>query len=423
MDPNNKILIITYAFPPVSGGGVQRTVKYIKYLRKMGCESVVVTYDSENPDFVDERLLKEAGDCKVSRVSSALLVKPDRSFSGRIKNRIYRGFQAFYTSDIGWVPKAVEECLKLVEQEKPSVIYATGNPFGTFLIGKKVSIATGIPLVVDYRDSWSYSEFDWEGGKISRFFSARHEKEVLKHAAHVLVAKPKIYDQIQSLYPPVKEKMTLITNGFDEEDFNNIKSVSTESDKFRICFTGGMWKSAGLHSPLTFLSVLKSLFESGVLKRDEILFEICGDVDPYYENMFEQLGVMDFVKLRGFVSHDDAVRAQVESDLLLLLIESEKGYEDSLRYNGIIPAKIFEYVRSGTPILGIVPEGGFEADLIKSTQTGLVAKPNDEDDVREKLLKLVKGGFKMSPDENLINTYSREALTEKFLSVLRKVRK
>ena len=133
--------------------------------------------------------------------------------------------------------------------------------------------------------------------------------------------------------------------------------------------------------------------------------------------MIKDFNLEDIVILKGQYSHGETVKAQKSSNALLLIIENDKGRDQSEIFSGIIPGKIFEYSASGTPILAIVPSSGFEADFIKITRTGLVCEPNNCEDIRKKIEILMSKEFNFSPCLDEINKFSRIILTKRLSDI------
>ncbi len=414
-----KLLLLAYAFPPHTGGGVQRPLKFSKYLPQFGWKSIVVSsreipYQKEDPS-----LLSETSKVDVYRVQPFYVARPTKNFFLKGINLLFKAIRAFYVSNFEWVISAYIEACRVVEKERPQCILATGNPFGSFFIGARLRKKYGVPLILDYRDSWSFSEYEWANGFLTRACARFWEKRILSHADHVIVVKPKMINELKILCSNIEEKVSLITNGFDDEDFQNLsnKDIGFDQSHFNIVFTGIMWQQAGHQSPLSFLKALQRVIRESDKR---IRFHIFGDVDAHYREMIKEFDLDDTIIFHGYVSHEEAVKAQVKADLLLLLVENEEGPKASEKYSGIIPGKLFEYLGSGTPMLTIAPQESFESELTVKCGAGLSAQANNPEDVYDKLKAIASSDLNLDRDEALIKEYSRVQLTECLVKVLSK---
>lgn len=416
-----KLLLLAYAFPPHTGGGVQRPLKFCKYLSKFNIEPIVLSASEIPGQKSDPLLLKEVTNIEVHRIQPFYVPRSSTNPFKKILNLTLKVVRTMSVSNFEWVFSSYFKAKEIIREGEVNVIMATGNPFGSFILGSLLSRHFNIPLVLDYRDSWSFSEYQWASGLIYRSFARFWERRVLKRAHHVIVVKPKMIDELRQLDSDIDKKVSLITNGYDEEDFHSLtdKSLNMSDDAFNIVFTGIMWHQAGHQSPLSFLQAFQRVIKSDPEKK--VTFHIFGDVDPHYREMIQSFGLDGHIKLHGYVSHEEAVKAQAQADLLLLIIENEESREASAKYSGIIPGKIFEYLGSGSPVLTIAPEHSFEANLTLETGVGEWAACNDADAVYEKLSLMLKKDYQANRKEDLIKSYSRTNLTQKLSQVLEKL--
>jgi len=415
-----KVLMIAYSFPPSGGGGVQRPAKFAKYLPLHGWQPVVLTTTSGINRLKDEQLFNEIKHVKIVHIPSLFKINKTSNLILKFTNFMFRIVQNLIVSNWDWIIPGVLAAQKIIKEEKIDLIWATGNPFGSFFIAWILKIHTKIPIVIDYRDSWSFSEYDWSSSPIQKYFSRLWEKRILKSADHIVVVKPKMIPELQTLCPSVKNKISLITNGYDEEDFSFVITPIHDPIHYTITYTGVMWEQAGHHSPISLFKAIKILRNDPAIKK-KIILQIIGDVDLKYKQLPATLGINDNVIFTGYLPHHEVNQYQIKSDALVLLIENKLGYTQSKKYSGIIPGKIFEYFASGVPILAIVPTPGFESETILITQTGLIATPNDPDDIAKKLKDLLLKKFSYKPDVELIEKYTRKNLTQNLSAIFNRI--
>jgi len=263
-------------------------------------------------------------------------------------------------------------------------------------------------------------------GIIKKRISEKLENYLNHFADKIIACKTNIIEDNQKKFKILdKTKFNLIRNGFDTDDYMGIKKGKHE--KFLITYTGKLSEKL-CYSPETFIAALGELIEEEKVNQDDINVLFVGSISDNYKNRFynliEQYNLSTIIRMTGYVNHKKCVEYQVNSDLLLLIIETIRGKAASYAYSGVIPAKIYEYIYSGTPIMAITPPG-FESDLIKKTKTGFIAEPNNISSVKKLLYELYtkykKSNLEIYPDNNEIKKYRRKHLTKRLCNSFDKI--
>ncbi len=417
----NKVLIITYYWPPSGGAGVQRWLKFAKYLPDHGWEPVILTVDPEYAAYpaIDALLGKDIPDSvKVhktpatdwfriyssdkSKVPSAgFASNPGENWKGKL-SRFIRG--NFFIPDPrrGWNRFAFKKACDLIEKEKIVTFVTTSPPHSTQLIGLKLKKRyPGIKWIADLRDPWTdiyyYDQF------YPTYFSEKidkgYESSVLKKADRVISVGFLLKELFAGKLPDIRKKTEVISNGFDEADFNGIKYI--EPSIFTITYVGTLSEKYPINGFLEAISELK--------KKSDLLLRFVG---KYPENIKEKItssatGIT--VEFIPYAPHSEAVSYMVNSSMLLLIIP-EAG-DNRL----IITGKIYEYIASQKPILCLGPKDGEAAIILSKLKNGVCLGYSDSDKIADYINGIMKNPviFNIDPSE-----YSRRNLTAKLASLL-----
>ncbi len=439
-----KVLIISYPFPPNGGSAVQRPLKFTKFLSAFGWRPYVITPKGKGEP-LDNSLIKEIPQgISVNQVFSLapmnlnviLQEKYSRRKRGGIRYFIFKAILKIYSIIYyriviidwydGWVPFGFKKGKEIIKKEKIDLIYVHGQPPSSFMVGFLLKKSTGKSLVIGYDDPWTTSVYARRAKGIKKRICQHLEHRILKIADRVICVKKVTIEGIIKSFPDAdKEKIILITNGYDPEDFINIKK--TKSSKLVITYTGRISEKF-YYSPESFLYALGQLIDEQKILKDKISVIFVGTISSRYQsryqNLIKKLNLEDVVINPGYFNHKKCIEYQMNSNLLLYIIESLEGKERSYEFFGALPAKIFEYIYTGIPILAIMPPG-FEADLIMKTRTGFIAEPNNVNSVKKLLGELyrryIEGSLKIEPNWEEINKYDRKVLTGNLANVFDEV--
>ena len=405
-----KVLMVAYHYPPLGGGGVFRTLKFTKYLPKFGYQPYVLTVKNPMYGTKDPTLLKEIPP----------EVKIFRTFS--FEHRILRAprllkisLKWFYIPDenIGWLPFAVSAGAKIIKKENIDLIYATSPIWTSLLIGFLLKKKTKKPLVIDFRDPWTDNPFTAYPTKIHEGFERKMEEKILKLADYIITTTEPMTLKLIDKYPFTKGKCTTITNGFDPEDFKNLRRYGYR-ERFTITYVGRLY---GLRSSRYFLTAIKELIEEKEELRRSAQALLVGYSGKETEELVKEYELHDVVKLVGYLAHKTTLEFMINSDVLLLLIATEEAIDEKIG-PPMVPGKLYEYLAAKRPILALIPEGA-AADIIRSTKSGIVVPPKDINSTKQAILKFFQEWKRgsLGTIQRDITKYDRRALTEKLAKI------
>ena len=421
-----KALIITYYWPPAGGPGVQRWLKFVKYLRDFHVEPIV--YIPENPHYPieDTSLLREVpkditiyrqplfepyglakflSSRKTKRISSGIIQTKNQSFLEKIMLWI-RG--NFFIPDARkyWVKPSVKFLSGVIKNENIDTIITTGPPHSVHLIGQQLKDEHKVQWMADFRDPWTSIGYH-KKLKLSVSSQKKHkalEHGVLNGADKIITTSNTTKYELEKL---TKQPISVITNGYDSK-----YEGGADLDKdFTISHIGSLLTG---RNPKNLWKVLSQLAAENTVFRSDLQLEFMGVVCKDVMDSLYRFELGPYIKMRGYGSHAEAQRRQQRSQLLLLVeIDSEET-------KGIIPGKLFEYMAAKRPILAVGPKNWEAGEIICDTQTGKVFDYTVHSDLKNTILEWYAAYRKenlVSKSEN-IEKYSRRALTEKLAKLL-----
>jgi glycosyltransferase involved in cell wall biosynthesis len=376
-----KLLLVTLYFPPAGGGGVQRPLKFASHLPALGIETHVLAPDDSKWVHADADLPLPTQ----AWIHRARYVGPrGRRIADELHGRSGVELALLRAGTIGrrlllpdenvtWNATAIPKAISIARSEGIDVVLTTSPPGSVHLIGAAVQKATGAKWVADLRDSialHAHRSADGIGQRAKQKARAGVAHLVARNADAIVCAADSIAVETRGLEP--KGRVVTIANGCDFDDFAGIEYV--RGDRFRLTHAGSFF---GKRDPKPFL---RALAESGL---QDVTVRFVGDFRPGDREFMESLGIADRVELIDYVPRRESLRLQRDSDALLLLIPEAGG-----RGRGVLSGKVFEYLAAERPILAVVPEDGAAADLIRETDAGVVAGPDDVDAIRDALVAL-----------------------------------
>lgn len=418
-----KVLIITYYWLPSGGAGVQRWVKFTKYLRDFGWEPVI--YTPENPEYpsFDDSFEKDiATDIEVIKTPIWEPFDIYRSLLGKRGQTINAGF---ISEDKGkgwkdklsvwirgnflipdprkfWIRPSASFLCKYLKEHPVDAIVTTGPPHSMHLIGMRLKRNfPDIKWLADFRDPWTNIDFykDLHLTKWADKIHHRLEKKIVCHADAVIVVSKGMKDEFSVLRT---DGLHIIPNGYDEDD---VKIVSTLLDeKFTISHIGTM---NGARNPLAVWKALQNLcIQVDDFSRD-LVIQLIGKTDFAVLEAINENGLTKNLHKINYLTHDEAIIKQHSSQVLLLLINR------SANAKSILTGKFFEYLASGRPVLGVGPVDGDAAAILNETGAGVMVDFDDVEMAKETILhyyKLYKKN-QLTLEAGSVEKYSRKNLT------------
>jgi glycosyltransferase involved in cell wall biosynthesis len=377
-----KVLLVTRHFPPSSGGGVQRPLKFATHLPALGIETHVLTPEAGGSGAAGEELeLPTQAWIHRVRYVGPSAARPTEQLSA--KQGLARvGTQAALfgrkllvpDENVPWSTFALPVAVRLVRREGIDVVLTTSPPPSLHLLGAAVKRTTGAAWVADLRDPLTSHPhrrgYESQLARVKEKAVGGVGRLVASQADAIVAASDAIAEEIRALEP--KGAVFTIENGCDFDDFAGLEHHA--SDRFRITHAGHFH---GKRDPKPFL---RALAASGL---DDVVVRFAGDFRTADREFAESLGLGDRFELLGNVSRRRSLELQRDSDALLLLIPESGG-----RGRGVLTGKIFEYLAAERPILAVVPPDGAAARLLRDTGAGVVVPSDDVDATREALLDL-----------------------------------
>jgi len=416
MMERKRILIIAHFFPPLGGAGVQRPLKFAKYLPDFGWDPIVLSV--KNPDWHyahDPELLKELpSDVKIIRslmVRSAWFYRILNPLRNKKLDTMLSRFLIQPDDQVGWIPFAYFAAVNTIKRNEVKAVISTSGPYSSHLIGYFAKKKTGTPWIADFRDEWYELTALNTPTRFHRKYHYFLEGMVVRGADKVTAASP-VFSRMLAKHCKNTSKFSTITNGFDSDDLNvqiSRNKGTKKGSKFVISFIGLFY---GATNPNIFLNSLTELIDEGRISPEKIKVQFVGANNAKEIDFKDNYGICNFT---GYVSHNQALRFLSKSDALLLLLSDERG-------KGVIPGKTFEYIATGKPILAIVPQDGETAKIIKMTNTGFVIDPKDTKKMKKAYLKLFRGWEQkesiFKPDWELVKKFDRKKLTSNLAVIL-----
>lgn len=379
---NSKVLILSYYWPPSGGSGVQRWLKMSRYLAELGVEVHVITVDpmdaaypsldaslnddvsdrihvertpAFNPFSLAEKILGKTG---IPTANST--VSSDAKWKQRIAAFI-RSHLFLPDPRVGWKRQALNAASACIEREGIEVVITTSPPHSVQLIGHDLKKRHGIRWIADFRDPWTdIFYYDQMGhSALSRWIDRRLERRVLDGADAIVSVGEILSEMLMArMTTPRPEIMRVVYNGYDERDFeHNHPKGLRDPQTFVICSTGTI---ANSYRPESFFEALNIAKQ----RVPEIAVKVCmvGAISDDIKSTIEhQCADIEWV---GLAPHSEVTKYQTDADLLLMVLPDIPSAKEN------ISGKVFEYLRSGNPIVCLGILGGEASSVIESCRAG-----------------------------------------------------
>ncbi len=415
-----RLLIITYYWPPTGGSGVQRWVKFSKYLPQYGWQPVI--YTPENPErlSVDESLLSDIPECaEIIRThitepygiyrrltgssGGTAEVNPLNSQKKSPLKRLsvwLRGNLFIPDPRVSWVRPSVRFLSKYLREHPVDAVVTTGPPQSMHLIGRGLKRKLGVKWIADFRDPWT-EMFYYKHLSLTKCSDRKHrrlERSVLDEADLVIAVSPRVQADFASRTDTPVE---LITNGFDEDDFSGTLPERGD-DKFTIVHTG-LFAADG--NPLNLWDALAAKCREDAEFRRRLQIRLAGKTDQEIIEAIRERGLGDNLVNLGYLPHSQTVAEQRGADVLLLPLRQEPEYAK------VLPGKIFEYLAALRPVLGIGEVDSAAATILRDSGAGEMFGWDEKDALMEFIMET-------HPSPSGVDRYSRRRLTERLVELL-----
>ncbi|EJG02939.1 glycosyltransferase family 4 protein [Flavobacterium sp. F52] len=423
-----KLLIITYYFPPAGGPGVQRWLKFVKYLPEFDVQPIV--YVPENPTYpiVDKGLVSEISDKvivlknkiwepyqlasvfsknKTKKISSGIFPqKKKQTFLDKTFLWV-RGNLFIPDARVFWVKPSVSYLEKYIKENNIDTIVTSGPPHSLHLIGLELQQKLKVKWFADFRDPWTTIGYH-KALRLSSYAEKKHknlEHKVLNAADEIIVTSKTTKSEFEAI---TNKPITVITNGYDVETVEK----QTLDTKFTLAHIGSFLSD---RNPPFLWEVLVELLQEVPEFKTHLEIKLIGAVSQEVLDAIQEHQLNDYLNLVGYVSHKEAVAHQRKSQVLLLI---EINSEDT---KSIIPGKLFEYMVSNRPIIAIGPQGSDFADIVTQTNTGVFFDYSE----KAKLKSVILDFFNQFLEGKLqshgigLQQYSRKNLTKQLAQLIK----
>lgn len=415
-----KVLVIVYYWPPSGGAGVQRWLKFVKYLPQFGWQPTVITTKDGDYPAIDESLQNEVPEiAKIIRTKTPTFGKfffgknnlPYGSLETNREDSIFRKISIWIRLNLifpdarkVWNKYALQAAEQELRSDHYDAMITSGPPHSTHLVGLKLKKKFGIKWLADFRDPWTKIDYleKVHRSDCMQKWDKKLETKVIESCDKVIGISRKILHDLK-----IHSKGAVIPNGFDAADFKDIQPEKPQY--FEINYFGNIIAE---RNPILVLEAVNQI----LIKNREIAikFNFWGNVSEKIRTELEKTDPFRIVTFHDYISHRDVLKKMVSSALLLLLINNVPDNR------GILTGKIFEYLGAGIPILGIGPKDGEAAEILQRTKAGKMFDYEDLQAVSEFILEIYrqwqKGEYRFLPVN--ISEFDRINLTGKMTEIL-----
>ncbi|NOZ54612.1 MAG: glycosyltransferase family 4 protein [Gammaproteobacteria bacterium] len=424
-----NVLIITYYWPPAGGIAVQRITKFCKHLTEFGWRPIILTVRNGNYESIDNSLIDDIVHIEnvyhaysiephifYNKIGSLIKTTKKDSRSPSIKHPKRSKYATFADyirlnlfipdSRIGWLHNAYRCGQKIIKTHKPDLIFSTAPPYTPHLIAMKLHKHSGIPWIADFRDPWVESTLYNTVKRLGlvKAINRRLERKVVSNATALTFTGPKLRDHyINDSKYDFSKKAHVITNGYDTQDIP--ETITSTSGRFYITYFGSLY-TRRFHP--AFFQTLSQLIKTNQELSNNLCLRFIGNVDTEIKSTLSSIIPNNNLKFDNYIPYKNAIKRLYAPQLLLLII-------DKVPFNdNITLGKVFDYLPTGNPIIGIGPTKGDTALIIQSTKTGKVFDYNDQQSIEkyiiEKYNRWKEGNLHSSPCN--LSTFHRINLTK-----------
>jgi glycosyltransferase involved in cell wall biosynthesis len=423
--PGLNVLVIAYYFPPMGLSGVQRTMKFVKYLPEFGWRPIVLTA-GETPYYAhDDSLLEElnplvdTGYVRIVRTEESgapaeKFAKKDgkelKLPTARYQRLRSKLIQTIYQPDsrIRWKAPALRSAENIFEEERIDAILATAPPYTDFLIASELSKRHNVPFLMDYRDAWvSNPVLNFYATPFHKAYARKLEDRSLRASSAITVASRAMKEVLLENYNFLNhDEVTIISHGFDPEDLKraaNIVGKYRSPEKFRMTYGGAFYVG---RSPIPFFEGVKAAMEKEPDLKNDLELVFAGILQSEYVRAAQKMGLENNVVTTGYLPHIEDLALLLASDVLWMTMS------DTIS----APGKLYEYLGTHKPVLGLVPPGSQADKMLKDYGAGITIPPKDVPAIAEAILDLYRRWRKTLLPRNInlpfVESFDRKTLTK-----------
>lgn len=442
-DIKKNILMIAYYFPPLGASPIQRTLKFVKYLSEMGYGITVLTVSDTNGKVLDESLISEVPEeVNVIRIEDDYVVAEGLNYSEQ--KQIYN-FLRFTLPDIDmknillnaqisqknyvipdalvlWGAKAWEKIEDVINLSNIDIIYSTVPEWTPHILAYNIKKKYGIPWIADYRDPWVAS-YDY----IKAVYPLMTDKEVefdrvlesklISRMDAIIMAGESWKELYKKTYSVDESVMYVIPNGYDETDFECLSVRDRKNQFFTLCYNGELGYN---RKPRNVIEVISDLIDEDIVDKNKIRWIFNGFISPkMYEDEIDKYDKHKICIHNGSLPHIESLQYAYDADMMVMY--GEIGDMARLNY----PAKFYEYLRLGRPILCCSQSGSPQEKILNEFYMGKNFDLNDKEGIRDYILNTYKTWREsdniLPTSRNGIERYNRRVLTEKLATIIERL--
>lgn len=423
MTSNRRVLILTYYWPPAGGPGVQRVLKFAKYLPEFGWEPIILTVENGEYPSVDYSLTSDIPqNCQVFKTKTVEFFNLFKILSGRSKDKPIETYilnrrnisltDRFFTwirvnlflpdARVGWVPFALFRGMDVINTLKPDVIFSCSPPHSLHLTAYLLKKIKHTPWVADFRDPWTEAFWYQDVSRTSwaKKINLWMEQKVVQHADSLITVSRGFRDLLLKSPRP---ETHILPNGFDGDDFVFKKK---RNQVFTITYAGNISAS---QNPRLFFKALRRIFDSFP---DRLCVQFFGNIDDTVYRSLQEEGLIPFVQIGPYLPHNEIISKITQSDLLLLLIPIVHG-------EGVLTGKVYEYIATHNFILAIGDEHHEVAELLSECRCGTICGyDKDPFDILVQKMDDWENGIEEEVNIEAIHAHERKSLTAELANIL-----
>ncbi len=378
--------MVSYYFPPSGGGGVQRWLKYIKYLARWGWEFTVITNEPESSGPRDDSLLNDIpANTHIIRTDHADLstVLPSKISFLRKSGYWQRWISAFFhitDRRQSWNRKARFYIRSEIKKSKYDAVIFTSPPYSLALLATELSGKVKCPLFLDLRDPWTINPYKIYPTPLHKYIDKIREEKTIARLKFVISAYQSTLNDYKNRIKDFAESQSLfLPNGFDEEDFSNLEMVDIpQKGKFNLGFSGSIYSH--LNTPEPVFAAIQCLKK----RNTDIHFHHIGISVYDISQWADVYGISDRVHPWGYKDHRQSLGILQNMDVLCLILDDRW-----INAGNTVGGKLYEYLRLRIPILAIIPENGEAADVIRKTNSGVIVSSKSTEQIVKVLEQLI----------------------------------
>ena len=423
-----KVLFITYFWPPSGKASLHWPLKMIKYLPENGWEPTVLTVNEDSFYQKDATLLKEiAPNLKVIKtgtiepfniyrkllgkkkdeplVASESMSQDKKSFNHMLS--LWVRMNLFIPdARVGWFFHGVKEGKKYLSKNKTDAIISNGPPHSAHLLARRLSSLFNIPHIPVFIDPWADIVYykNYKRTKLTQGFDRYLEENVIKKAKEIVFVTKTMKDDYIKKYPAIRDKSHVLYWGYNEDDFSELEKELdySKGEEEIITHAGNMYD---YNNPVSFFEYITDEIKKG--RRTKIKF--IGTVSPKTSEIINNLNISENSEYLGFLPYKQMLKELLKSDVLIMMV-TEKRH---------VPGKLFEYLRTGKPILAFGNDNEEVKEILKESKAGMIFNYNES---AKEFFDLSNTGYKkFKTDLSLIKKYDRKNIAKELGKILNKI--